>query len=86
MSSASATLRSVNGGKATLKLKLNAAARKALDKQHKLAVRIEVSYSQSGEVNVAALTLTKKKAKHAARRHKGRGAAIHHGAQERDHK
>jgi hypothetical protein len=86
MSSATATLRSVNGGKATLKLKLNAAARKALDKQHKLAVRIEVSYSQSGEVNVAALTLTKKKAKHAARRHKGKGAAIHHGAQERDHK
>jgi hypothetical protein len=53
--SASVTLG--KAGKVTLTLHLNKAARKALAKSKKLALRIEVSYSGSALVKVAKLTL-----------------------------
>lgn len=83
MSTASKTLSSPNGGTAKLTLKLNAAGRKALAKQHKLAVRIEVSFSESPVLNIASMTLTKPKpkkpAKHKRRAtHAGRSHAVIH--------
>jgi len=57
------------GGKATLTLHLNKAARARLSKKHKLSVDISVAYSESSNVNVATMTLTKKsgKVKHTVR-------------------
>jgi hypothetical protein len=71
MSSASHSLSGAKGGTAKLTLTLNRAGRKALAKNHKLPVRIEVSFSQSGEVDVATMTLTSKKTQHRAK-HKRR--------------
>lgn len=64
MSSASHSLSGARGGTAKLTLTLNSAGRKALAKNHKLPVRIEVSFSQSGEIDVATMTLTSKKTQH----------------------
>jgi hypothetical protein len=72
MSSASHSLSGARGGTARLTFTLNSAGRKALAKNHKLPVRIEVTFSQSGEVNVATMTLTKKtqhRTKHKQREH-----------------
>ena len=72
MSSASHSLSGARGGTARLTLTLNSAGRKALAKNHKLPVRIEVTFSQSGEVNVATMTLTSKtqhRTKHKKRQH-----------------
>lgn len=82
MSTASKTLSSATGGTAKLTLKLGAAARKALSKQHRLAVRIEVSFSESPIVNIASMTLTKAKPKKKTTKHKrqatraGRAGAV----------
>jgi hypothetical protein len=59
-------------GKRTLTLHLNKTARKALAKQGRLALRIEVSYSGSGTVRVATLTLSRGKASKAS----AHGAAV----------
>jgi len=72
MSSASHSLSGAKGGTAKLTLRLNRAGRKALASKHKLPVRIEVSFSQSGEVDVATMTLTSKtqhRTKHKQRVH-----------------
>lgn len=72
MSSASHSLSGARGGTAKLTLTLNSAGRKALAKNHKLPVRIEVTFSQSGEVDVATMTLTGKtqhRTKHKKRQH-----------------
>jgi hypothetical protein len=65
-------------GKSTLTLHLNKAARRALARQGRLVLRIEVSYSGSGTVKVATLTLSTKRAKTAAAAGKAgaRGAAV----------
>jgi hypothetical protein len=60
MHSAAANITGAKGGTAKLVLTLNAAGKKALAKNHKLPIRIEVTFSRSGEVNVATMTLTKK--------------------------
>ena len=72
--SASVTLG--NAGKRTLTLHLSGAARKALAKHGKLALRVEVSYSASGTVKVATLTLSKGRAKKASAATKGSVASL----------
>jgi hypothetical protein len=54
-------------GKSTLTLHLSKAARRALARQGRLVLRIEVSYSGSGTVKVATLTLSKGKASKASK-------------------
>jgi hypothetical protein len=51
-----------NGGTAKLTLHLNKQARTRLASKHKLSVDITVSYSESSQVDMATLTLTKGKA------------------------
>ena len=71
--SASVTLG--KAGKETLTLHLSKAARRALAKNGKLALRIEVSYSASGTVKVATLTLRAGRAKQASAAIKGSAAS-----------
>jgi hypothetical protein len=89
LSNANHSFRGAHGGTAKLTLHLGKAARKALASKHKLVVEISVSYSQSGEVNVASLTLTQT-AKKATRRNAKtqwkattRRAIVRRGARER---
>jgi hypothetical protein len=53
-------------GKTTLRLHLDSAARRALARNGRLAIRIEVSYSGSGTVKVATLTLSRGRARKAS--------------------
>ena len=91
LSSANHSFFATAGGTAKLTLHLGKAARKALASKHKLVVDITVSYSASGQVDIATLTLTHKKSTKATTRHKAttrrtaatRRAAVRHGARER---
>jgi hypothetical protein len=74
VASASASLFATTGGKVTLVLHLSKAAGKALNKKHKLVVNIAVSYSESNQVNIATVTLTKGKS---AKKTTRRAAAVH---------
>ncbi len=74
LSTATAWLFATHGGTATLTLTLNRTARKALAKKHTLVVDIAVSYSESNQVEVAAVTLTKGKTGKKTKRH---AAALH---------
>ena len=67
------------GGKASITVRLNKAARKALAKKHKLSVDLSVSYSESSSVNVASLTLTKGKSKKSGKSKK----TVRHGSRAR---
>ena len=72
-----------NGGTAKLTLKLNKQARKRLASKHKLSVDITVSYSESSQVQLATLSLTKGKASKgkstkAARARRARAKAVGH--------
>jgi hypothetical protein len=91
LSSASHSFRAAHGGTATLTLHLGRDARKALASNHKLVVQISVSYSQSGQVEIASVTLTQQKGKRATTRRKAttqwkaitRRATVRRGARER---
>jgi hypothetical protein len=91
LSSASHSFRGAHGGTATLTLHLGNDARKALESKHKLVVQIAVSYSQSGEVDIASVTLTQQKGKRAITRRNARTqwktttrrAIVRRGARER---
>jgi hypothetical protein len=67
------------GGKASITVRLNKAARKALAKKHKLSLDLSVSYSESSSVNVASLTLTKGKSKKSGKSKK----TVRHGSRAR---
>jgi hypothetical protein len=67
LSSASHSLSGARGGTAKLTLHLGKAARKALASKHKLTVNITVSYSESGQVEIATVNLTQKKRKKSKR-------------------
>lgn len=91
LSSASHSFRGAHGGTATLTLHLGKNARKALASKHKLVVKISVSYSQSGQVDIASVTLTQQKGKRATTLRKAttqwkaitRRATVRRGARER---
>jgi hypothetical protein len=70
LSSASHSFFATGGGTAKLTLHLGKAARKVLARKHKLLVHVTVSYSESNQINIASLTLTKAKTKKATTRHK----------------
>jgi hypothetical protein len=67
LSSATHRLSGARGGTAKLTLHLGTAARKALASKHKLTVDITVSYSESGQVEIATVNLTQKKPKKSKR-------------------
>jgi hypothetical protein len=61
VASASHSFFATSGGSATLTLHLSKTARNTLASKHKLVVDIAVSYSESSEINLATVTLTKAK-------------------------
>jgi hypothetical protein len=85
LSSASHSFFATSGGTAKLTLHLGNAARKVLARKHKLVVHLSVSYSESSQINLASLTLTKAKTKKATTRHKAttRRATVRRRARER---
>ena len=85
VATASHSFFATDGGTATLTLRLSKAARQKLAKQHRLSVVIAVSYSESSQVSMASLTLTKGKTKKATTRRASdtRRATVRRGAGER---
>jgi hypothetical protein len=81
VASASHSFYATDGGSAMLTIRLSKAARKALAKHHRLSIEIAVSYSESNQVSVASLTLTKGKAK--SKKATNRRAALRRRARER---
>jgi hypothetical protein len=85
VASASHSFFATHGGTAKLTLHLSKAARTRLAKQHRLSLVITVTYSESSEVYIASLTLTKGHTKKATTRRaaSSRRATVRRGARER---
>jgi hypothetical protein len=79
VATASHSFFATDGGTAKLTLRLSKAARNKLAKQHRLSLTISVSYSESSEVYIASLTLTKARGKPAG----DRRSTVRHGTRER---